>query len=693
MNKLFKNFVLTATIAGLSTVALTGCTNNSNNNETSGTQATTEAAGNEPATTQGQATNSKYSVAVAGSSEMNGVFSPFFGVTTPDRYGYMYVVDSLLGLDRQGSFIPNIADFNIEEIKDDAGNTANTVYTFTLKEGIKFSDGEPVTADDIIFSYKVYCDPNYDGSATIYTTPIVGVNEYRYDDPDYASKIEQIKAESQNITDDEVNQLIIDTCNADYDSVGADEIVSYIGGLDGLDGLDDAAKKQTVVNAYIEYEKANKFDDYKETAVSNKYTKLEKEYIQSNLAGGNINVPEIEGIKKIDDRTVQVTVEGVDPKAIDNLGGSGIAPVHYYGVGKDGTKFTKGNLEVVKEKNGAPMGSGPYVFEKFENNVVTLRANENYFLGTPKTPSIKFQVTSNANLLEAVKTGDIDISQPDSTPEMLQDTEDSGLHAELVDNLGYGYIGINAERVPDKNVRKGLMHLMNRKPAVETAYGDLASIIERPMSKVSWAYPQDATEYYGFDTAKALEYFKAAGYEQVDGKLMKDGKQLEVEVGIGASGTMDHPSAPILTQMKTEMEKLGGILNITDVDWAVFSDRQHADGWDIWVAAWSAIPDPDMYQLYHSEGPTNYYKVKNSELDKLIIDARQTLNQDERKEIYSKALDIIMDEAVEMPVYQRKNMTVFNPEIIDTNSLPTDPSPFYTPFYQYSGSVHTLQLK
>ena len=133
------------------------------------------------------------------------------------------------------------------------------------------------------------------------------------------------------------------------------------------------------------------------------------------------------------------------------------------------------------------------------NNIVTLRANENYWQGAPKTPTIKLQVNSNANKLEAVKQGEIDISSPNANPESVKMAEEAGLYPVMIDNPGYGYIGINADRVPDKNIRKAMMHLMNRAPAIQTYYGDLATIIERPMSTTSWAYPKGAEEFYGFN--------------------------------------------------------------------------------------------------------------------------------------------------------------------------------------------------
>ena len=57
--------------------------------------------------------------------------------------------------------------------------TDTTKYTATLKEGLKFSDGKPVTADDIIFTYYTYLDPSYVGSTTLSSYDIVGLKDYQ----------------------------------------------------------------------------------------------------------------------------------------------------------------------------------------------------------------------------------------------------------------------------------------------------------------------------------------------------------------------------------------------------------------------------------------------------------------------------------------------------------------------------------
>ncbi|ONI38116.1 hypothetical protein AN639_11485 [Candidatus Epulonipiscium fishelsonii] len=572
MKRFAQKFALLSLVLGVSAGTMVGC--GSETKESSATAEATEVAGTE--TTSEEVAPTGYGTSVIAIGDLNGAFHPFFYTTHYDDIINDAVNAALIGLDREGNFVPGVADFKVEEVTNDAGE-AQTIYTFTLKDDIKFSDGEPMTSEDIIFSFLIQLDPTYDGIATMNTLAIAGLEEYTKGD-----------------------------------------------------------------------------------------------------------ATEIEGLKQIDDKTVQITLDGIDPAAMQKFG-IAILPKHYYDA-----EFVKGDLSKIKEKIDAPMGAGEFIFENFENNVVSLKANPYYYEGAPKLEKLKFQVTDLANLFEAVRTEQVDISEPNASPEMVANVEEAGLHYELVDNLGYGYIGINAERVADLNVRKGLMHLMNRKPAIESYYGDIATIIERPMSRVSWAYPDDAEEYYGYDVAKAKEYFAAAGYADVDGKLMKDGEQLRIEVGIPAGGIMDHPSAPILTQMKSDMEAMGAVLEIADTDGAVFFDVLEQKGWDMWVAAWSSTVDPDMFQVYHSTGPSNHYCIYDDELDKLIVDARLTNDVEIRTGLYQDALDIIMDEAVEMPVYQRKNMYIFNPNMISIDSLPKDMSPFYN-FYNELENLEMAQ--
>jgi len=119
-------------------------------------------------------------------------FSPFFAES-----GYDFDVEAmtqiaLLTTDRVGGIISNAiegetrnyngvdhlykgpADTSV--VYDEATDT--TKYTAKLRVGMKFSDGEPVTADDVIFTYYTYLDPSYVGSSSLSSFDIVGLKDY-----------------------------------------------------------------------------------------------------------------------------------------------------------------------------------------------------------------------------------------------------------------------------------------------------------------------------------------------------------------------------------------------------------------------------------------------------------------------------------------------------------------------------------
>ena len=126
-------------------------------------------------------------------------------------------------------------------------------------------------------------------------------------------------------------------------------------------------------------------------------------------------------------------------------------------------------------------------------------------------------------------------------------------------------------------------------------------------------------------------------------------------------------------------------------------DGLDADSVDMWCAAWGASVDPDMYQIYYSTnvpglpGSTgsNHYNIQDPELDELIMDARASTDQAYRKVMYKACLDIIIDWAVEIPVYQRQNAIIFSTERVNLDTI----TPDITTFYGWNAEIQNTLLK
>ncbi|WP_370831519.1 ABC transporter substrate-binding protein [Clostridium sp.] len=628
---------------------------------------------------------------VIGTSTFNGVFNPFFYTSAYDNQAFTTVFTQVCGTDENNELEERGGSITAEEVTAEDGSI-QTLYTIKLKEGMKFHDGEEVTIDDLIFDYYVYADPTYDGMASfVNSIDIVGMKEYYYDDANYSTRVAEISAKANETaaTEEGFMQYLIESNLEGWyagdpsgDVGDGRTFVQYLKD-EGYDADSVASNNDEFLKllAKCEYEKYK--DNY--DAVSWWTSKLSKDYINEGLADG-IDVETITGITRVDDLTCTVLINGISITADRELSLQPLVPEHYYGDG-----FVKGDLSMIKAKNDSPMGSGPYKWVGYENNVVSLTKNDDYYLGSPKIENIKYQVIDDEQKVNAVISGDIDITDPSASLEIMEELEANEVEYSLVGNPGYGYIAISAKRVPDQKVREGLMHLMTREQAIATYYGELAQVIERPMTPTLAEYPKDAKEYWGYDKDKALECFKEAGYEQVDGKLIKDGKQLSIEVAIGEASS--HPSTPILTQMKADMEELGAELVISDVDSSILFNRMNNDDVDMWVAAWGNSTSCDLTQIFGSEftktGGSNRTWIQDSKVDEYLKQIIQTLDIEERKELVSKELDQIMSWATYMPVYQRKNLLIYNSNTVNVDTIPENTSTYYS----YVDEIHLLELK
>lgn len=720
---------------------------------------------------------------VVGYSPFSSKFSPFFAETAYDQDVASMTAVSLLTSDRTGAIIYNgiegetinyngtdytyygPADLVVTENAD-----GTVYYDFTMRDDLVFSDGEPVTIDDVIFSMYVLCDPTYDGSSTLYAQPIEGMEEYRSGMDTRQNLIlaagPDAYAENEFYTEDQYN-----TFWAAFNAAGekfAQEIIDYVVALGyaeegnvaaaasawgyelaedataadffaaivdnyGYDLSDDGINAETAgtsISAFIEAELGDAADEYKAG-------------VQTGESAANIS-----GIQKTGDYSMRVVTTKVDATAIYQLGVT-IAPMHYYGdaslydYDNNSFGFTKGDLSSVRAKTTQPLGAGPYKFVKFENGVVNFEANDLYFQGAPKTKYINFLETQEADKLNGVVTGTIDITDPSFSKDVVAAVESANggalngdvITVNTVDNLGYGYIGMcskvmNVGGEPDseasKNLRKafGTIFSVYRDVAIDSYYGERASVINYPISNTSWAAPQptddgykvafstdvegndiytsDMTAEQKYEAAKqaALGYFEAAGYTVEDGKLTAapEGAALEYELWIPADGVGDHPSFMICTLASDALKSIGMNLIVNDLTnssdlWTALDAQTVA----MWAAAWNATVDPDMYQIYYADvangganaGGSNYmYAIADEELDQLILDARASTDQTYRKAMYKACLDIVIDWAVEIPVYQRQNAIIFSTERVNMDTV----TPDITTFYGWMAEVQNIEL-
>ncbi len=716
---------------------------------------------------------------VFGEDTIEGKFNPLFYTAATDDDVNSLIFDYLLISDREGAVITDgingeVVEYNGTEYTYYAPASCDIVtnddgsvdYTFTLREDIQYSDGSYATIDDALFALYVTLDPTYDGIYTISSLPIEGLDEYR---SGMSSLFDLLVAAGEDNDDftywDEDTQTafwadlyqageafaqeIVDYCAAAGYAADSDDVYNGAAAW-GFDVPEDADALDFFLVMCDEYgwNLADLSDV--ESAGSTLYDLMDDYDSYAVGVSTGESASSVSGIIKNNDYSMTIRMTELDATAIYDVESIPLLSVAYYGEGpvdadNDYFGFTKGDLSVVKSHINEPFGSGPYVFKEFSNGTVFLEANEYYWKGEPKIQYMNIVSMQEADKIPALDAGTIDFTVPSYNSECVDQITDlnggEGVTGDVittvtVDNLGYGYIGINASNVSvggdggsyeSKCLRKGIATVLAvyRDEAIKSYYGELAAIINYPISNTSWAAPKSTDEGYQIafsvdvngdpiytdgmsDDEKyaaaleaALGYFEAAGYTVEDGMLTAApaGASLTYTAMVPGGGTGDHPNYMIITSARDALATIGMTIEVQDLsDGTVTIGNNLAAGTaEIWTMAWGVTADPDMYQIYYSDianGGTNaggssmYYDIKDEDLDELILLARQSTDTTYRKTLYKEALDIIVDWACEIPVYQRLNAYCYSTERVNSDTV----TPDITTYWGLLNDVEKLEM-
>ncbi|EPY06130.1 ABC-type dipeptide/oligopeptide/nickel transport system, periplasmic component [Paenibacillus alvei TS-15] len=138
---------------------------------------------------------------IIGITAPSGIFNPLYGETAYDNFINTTIFTSMIEVNKDGTYKEGIVEK--WEISPD-----NLVYTFTLRDGLKFSDNTPLTADDVAFSLTVLHDKSYDGpSDIIKDAHIKGGKEYKEGKATSIEGIKVLDPRTIQVTTTEVNAL------------------------------------------------------------------------------------------------------------------------------------------------------------------------------------------------------------------------------------------------------------------------------------------------------------------------------------------------------------------------------------------------------------------------------------------------------------------------------------------------------
>jgi peptide/nickel transport system substrate-binding protein len=352
---------------------------------------------------------------------------------------------------------------------------------------------------------------------------------------------------------------------------------------------------------------------------------------------------QVKTISAPDNHTVRVTYGAPFAPALASWG-MNILPAHLL----EGQDITKSPLA------RKPVGTGPYRFEEWiSGQKIVLDANKDYFEGRPYIDRYIYRIIPDSSTMYMeLKAGTIDLMSLTPVQYSRQTANKrftSRFNKYRYPSSGYLYMGYNLRHplFGDKRVRQAMTAAINKEELIQGVLFGMGQKSHGPIVPGRWAYNPNVKDV-AYDPKHAVKLLAEAGWieKNSEGILLKDGKPFKFTILTNQGNQQRLMSAQIIQQ---RLRQVGVDVRIRIVEWATFLKEFIDKGnFEVVMLAWNISQDPDMYDIWHSSknkpGELNFIGYKNEEVDRLLIEGRNTFDIEKRKLAYYRIQEILADE-------------------------------------------------
>ena len=306
-----------------------------------------------------------------------------------------------------------------------------------------------------------------------------------------------------------------------------------------------------------------------------------------------------------------------------------------------------------------PAGTGPFKLEEWEPGVEAryVRNEEYWRKGQPYLDSFIQRVFPDPEaMVAAYEAGTVDIVMYPSTQDFERLEGKAG-------NAGYKAYGccevnfnFNTANKPwdNKLVRQAINHAIDRQRLVDIGFQGNSFAICQPV-RSGWAHNPTLDDKCKFDLDLAKSLLAQAGYS--------DGFDMEALV---SSTVM--PESTVLAQiMKDDLAKIGVNLKILDLEQTAYNnmgDKSLYKDMYIQIVGRTNKDPGSLHSLTVAFRPeTNVAKFRNEEYESLVLKGLQTVDPEERKKIYQRLAEIVVDEVFSGVVAPRPELFLMNDKV------------------------------
>jgi peptide/nickel transport system substrate-binding protein len=295
------------------------------------------------------------------------------------------------------------------------------------------------------------------------------------------------------------------------------------------------------------------------------------------------------------------------------------------------------------EKFGAnfgtqPLGTGPFQFVRWETDrQIVIKKFPQYWGAPAQLDKVIYQIIPNLNRkIQTLQDGRLDVISGLSATSVDRLYRASGITVIANRILSTTFLGLNCQTYPfsQVNARRAVASALDKKSLVYSISRGLAAMAKGPLPPLA-AYCDTTLTSPQYDPGAAKALLKNSGY--TNDAILNLIYFIETDT-LRAN--------PMIQGFKAYLEKIGMKVNTMPYyDWQTYKQDILSGKSQLFWGGWKGYtrhPDNFLYPLFHSQSPHNLFKYRNSEVDRLLEEARQTSQVERQREIYRRVQEIIL---------------------------------------------------
>lgn len=363
---------------------------------------------------------------------------------------------------------------------------------------------------------------------------------------------------------------------------------------------------------------------------------------------------EVSGIKVVDERTLQVTIDAPKAYFLSKLA----HPVSYV--------VDRTEIEARITSSGDPWwvepnGTGPFRMRKWIPGVVmVLEANKEFYVTPPRTPYVVFRLMGGLPSL-MYQDGEIDAAQvfAEQLKEITNPANPLSRALVTTPELSVHYVGFTANKPPfsDPLVRRAFLLATDRAKLLREVAQDTQELAHGFLPPGLPGY-NPAISTIPYDPKAALDLLARSSYGGAD--------KLPRIVYTTSGFAQASPQVEALLAMWRENLKVSVQVRLLDPSLYYYALDSGVD--NLFDFGWIAdYPDPHNFLdvLFHSGADNNKGTFRSPPLDTLLNQARVEQDPQKRQQMYQAAEKILVDDAAGIPLYFGRGYRLVKPYVRD----------------------------